>query len=176
MRLLGWRLYGAGMDPRLEEGAAGFVGSNTVSVCEVKRSANSSGHPHAQSSLSVSSPCVSSGASGGGFPSVGFRGFTWLGTGSVVCTACRLRCVVRGVACMVTGHCALCATLVECTIRVGTIQTRICVWCADLNSGEERSRCGQVQGYGVGCPFLDNASGDAGLADCLRWAPKKLAD
>ena len=56
-------------------------GSNSEFAHGVKKDVNSSGHPHAQSSPSALSSCVSSGASGGGFPSVGFGGSPGWGRG-----------------------------------------------------------------------------------------------
>ena len=85
---------------------------------------------------------------------------------------CRLHGVVRGAGCMEMGHYAWCVKMMDCTTLVGIIRNRICVWCAVVNTGQEQKTLQVSSGIQVGSPILDNASGDAGLADYLRWAPE----
>ena len=55
--------------------------------------------------------------------------------------------------------------------RIQVIRYLICVWCAD-NAREGTKTLQASSGIQVGSPILDNAPGDAGLADYLRWAPR----
>ena len=137
----------------------------------VMKNTNSPCHPHAQNFLDVSSLCVSSGVSGCGFPSVGVAGSPGWARGrwsarlssSLCCPGCGL--FGDGTLCMVCDFGGVHNPARDNSDLNLRLERR-----PELRGGLKLTRVSS--GVQFGSPLVDNASGDAGLADYLRRAPR----
>ena len=162
---LGGRGFAAGQE---EMEVAGTMGS----VHGEKSGANSSDpstmcHVHAHN---LSSPPLSGSLPRGG-SSVGFGGAPGWARGRV---SARLSCSSCCPGCGLYGDGTLCMTCdSRGVVNSGTgnsVPNLRVVRRPERRGGTKTLRAGS--GTQVGSPILDNASGDAGLADYLRWAPR----